>query len=71
MTSGVAETASRQVDINLLRKNTMRKIRIKNDINVTLSIRRDGSLEDLTGKDLAIVMQEELNKITKEEGNEY
>lgn len=39
----------------------MRKIRIKNDINVTLSIRRDGSLEDLTGKDL----------ITKEEGNEY
>ena len=35
----------------------MRKIRIKNDINVTLSIRRDGSLEDLTGKDLAIVMQ--------------
>lgn len=49
----------------------MRKIRIKNDINVTLSIRRDGSIEDLTGKDLAIVMQEELNKITKEEGNEY
>lgn len=49
----------------------MRKIRIKNDINVTLSIRRDGSIEDLAGKDLAIVMQEELNKITKEEGNEY
>lgn len=35
----------------------MRKIRIKNDINVTLSIKRDGSIEDLTGKDLAIVMQ--------------
>lgn len=49
----------------------MRRIRIKNDIDITLTIRCDGSLEDLTGKDVAIVMQEELKQITKEEGNEY